>query len=256
MNLLKGKIIILTQPNPEKLRKFIENEGGICIEMPLIRIRFAEVENIDIDAFKNVNQYDWIIFTSKNGVKAFFELRLKLHDLSPISKSIKFATIGKITEEELNKHGYQSFTINDGNTSADFLKMLLPQIKNNDKIMLLLGNLAPNTLENALQLTNKVRRINVYFTEKNIDFDSNILTQITNNQYDLIVFTSPSAVNHFYNINEIKNSKMNFKTAVIGETTAIEIRKFEAEPTLIASVSTFDGVCDSILKHFKYQSFN
>ncbi len=77
---LFGKKIIVTRAREQasSLVEILEEEGAYVIEFPVIEITepedYSELDN----AIKNIKKYNWIIFTSVNGVK-FFLNRLKYH---------------------------------------------------------------------------------------------------------------------------------------------------------------------------------
>ncbi|NAP01174.1 uroporphyrinogen-III synthase, partial [Halomonas sp. MG34] len=82
----------------------ITQPGGNPVVVPLLEIVCKETE-VTWEVLRNLSQYDWILFTSANGVDCFFELRKKLESSSSISA--KIATVGEKTSSALKQYGYE-----------------------------------------------------------------------------------------------------------------------------------------------------
>jgi uroporphyrinogen-III synthase len=195
--------------------------------------------------------YDWIFFTSKNGVANFFKHLIDVKGNTELPKSSKIAVIGYKTALELDYYGYAPNFISEGNTSEDLLNQFYEVYKpKNLKILLALGNLADNILSNRLSVQNKVHRIDVYDIIKPERADTEIIDLIKNDLYDLIIFTSPSTFCHFcsfYDMGQIGKLKM----ASIGSTTTKAINEVGFEPVLTAKKSNVEGLRDAIIEYYK-----
>ena len=152
---------------------------------------------------------------------------------------------------ELEYYGYAPTFISEENTAEEFLNRFEAKYKpENLKILLSLGNLADNTLENSLSIRNITRRINVYQTVKPTQADQAILDQIKNDAYDLIVFTSPSTFNNFCTF--IEPSLLGrLKIASIGSVTTKAIQKAGFEPLFTARKSNAEGIRDAINEFYQ-----
>ena len=66
-----------THAQAPALTRQLEDLGASCIEVPTIRIERPSDDYAALDtAIDKISQYDWLIFTSTNGVDAFFRLSL------------------------------------------------------------------------------------------------------------------------------------------------------------------------------------
>ena len=166
-------------------------------------------------------------------------------------KTLKLAVIGYKTGLELEYYGYAPTFISEENTAEEFMNRFDAKYKpENQNILLSLGNLADNTLQNNLSLKNTVHRINVYQTVKPAQADTEIIDLIKNNQYDLIVFTSPSTFNNFctfYDSSLLEKLKM----ASIGSVTTKAIQKAGLEPLFTAKKSNAEGIRDAITEFYQ-----
>ena len=97
---LHGKRIVITAPRnyATRLSAQLVNKGGLPVLMPTIETCLLE-DCAELDsALKRINEFDWIAFTSRNGIEAFFH-RMKVLDI-PISQMehCQLCAIGKDSE--------------------------------------------------------------------------------------------------------------------------------------------------------------
>ncbi|NLC37663.1 MAG: uroporphyrinogen-III C-methyltransferase, partial [Clostridia bacterium] len=103
---LFGKRIVVTRPREqaEELADLIADLGGEPVMVPTIAIAPPEDYSLFDEALSKINSYDWIVFTSVNGVKAFFQrLGVKGYDIRMLF-GVKIAAIGPVTKQELEKY--------------------------------------------------------------------------------------------------------------------------------------------------------
>ena len=250
---LKDKVIISTRAlDPgDSLPGLLNSCGAQLLSLPMIEIAPSPLDADMIEKLNNLEAFDWIFFTSKNGVSNFFKHLIDVKGNSELPKTVNIAVIGSKTALELEYYGYAPNLISEENTSEEllnqFYKIYHPV---NLRLLLSLGNLADQTLFNRLSVENKVSRINVYQTVKPKDTDAVIIDLIKNDRYDLIVFTSPSTFHHFcsfYGIDQIAKLKM----ASIGTTTSNAIREAGFEPLFTAKKSNAEGLRDSIIEYYQ-----
>ncbi|NVN94535.1 MAG: hydroxymethylbilane synthase [Bacteroidetes bacterium] len=250
---LKDKIIISTRAieSGDSLPDLLKSQGANVISLPMIEVSPAQLENSEKELLNKLSDFDWIFFTSKNGVLNFFKHLSDLKGSTALPENIKIAVIGSRTASELDYYGYAPSFISKGNTSEDFLTEFYNVVNPiNQKVLLSLGNLADDTLINKLSKENKVERINVYQTEKPKSVDTSILEIIKQNKYDLIVFTSPSTFYNFCSFYE-KDKIQHLKMASIGSTTTKAIEEAGYSPIITAKMSKAEGLSESISEYFK-----
>jgi len=100
---LSGKRIVVTRTRVQAgvLTEQLRGLGADVIELPTIRIE----PPTDLRAFAELVQdshgYDWIVFTSVNGVNAFFDLFYKLYDDAREIGAARIAAIGPATAQRI-----------------------------------------------------------------------------------------------------------------------------------------------------------
>jgi hydroxymethylbilane synthase len=251
---LKNKIIISTRgiiESDDTLPGLLEAQGAKVLSLPMIEVKQSRINDADKIVLKNINSFDWLFFTSRNGVVNFFKHLIDVKGNTELSSSIKIAAIGSKTALELEYYGFSADFISDGNTSEELLGQFSKLQKPSSlKILLALGNLANDTLLNSLAKGNEVSRINVYDTLKPENADKGILETIQKDLYDLILFTSPSTFQNFCSFMD-KSILKRLKVASIGSTTSKAIADEGIEPMITAKKSNAEGLCEAIIEYYK-----
>ncbi len=250
---LKDKVIISTRAIElgDSLPDLLKSQGAEFIALPMIEVSPSQLNNAEKETLQNLEDFDWLFFTSKNGVINFFKQLSDLKGSTALPENLKIAVIGNRTSSELDYYGYAPSFISKGNTSEDFLEEFYKAVNpQNQKILLSLGNLAEDFLYNNLIKDNSVQRINVYQTDKPKSVDNKILNIIREGKYDLIVFTSPSTFHNFCLYAE-KDIIKELKMASIGSTTTKAIAEAGYSPLLTAKMSNVEGLGEAIANYFK-----
>lgn len=250
---LKDKVIVSTRAGEtgDTLPELLKSLGAGLLSLPMIEIVPSKVDDHMTEHVNNLEFFDWIFFTSKNGVSNFFRQLIDIKGDTELPKSVKLAAIGLKTGLELEYYGYAPEFISEENTGQEFLKRFREKYDPVGlKILLSLGNLADDMLFNHLSIHNNTHRINVYQTIKPNRADPEILERLKNDQYDLIVFTSPSTFNnfcYFYDRELIGKLKM----GSIGSVTTRAIQDAGFEPLFTARKSNAEGIRDAIVEYYK-----
>jgi len=253
MKPLINQVIISTRPlsADDTLHDNLIQKGATVIEFPMIEIVTARLNEKIKLALQAIYLYDWIIFTSKNGVSNFFKLLEKIRCSKDIPPTVKIATIGNTTTEEVRKNGAEPFFVSSGTTSADLLKELSDgRIKFNELVLLPLGNLAKDTLEKGLTDLTNPTRLNVYETLETKIVSPEIIERIRQDNYDLIVFTSTSGFINFMKIMKKNFCMKEFRMACIGSSTEKEILLNGYKPLVVSAKPDGLSFANEIEKYF------
>jgi uroporphyrinogen III methyltransferase/synthase len=98
---LTGRRIVITRPEPDarRLAERLRALGATPVVVPAIRIEFTDPPELD-DALARMAGYDWVIFTSRNGVEAVFRRARSI-------AGPRVAAIGPATAHALREHGVE-----------------------------------------------------------------------------------------------------------------------------------------------------
>ncbi len=245
------RAVFSTQPveRAEKLRQALGNSDIAFFNMPMILTKTVVPDKKISNIFSELESFDLLVFTSRNGVKAFFELWQKTKHLFP--EKLKTAAIGKGTAEEIEHYHRQADFVQTGNTSHDFAVYLKTSVlKGGEKVLLALGNLASDFLQNALSPHAFIQRIDVYQTFPVQKYDSNLMQKIRDDQYGLLVFSSPSAFANFYGKYQKKKTNARLRIVSIGKTTTQAILNTTQALVLTAKVPATEGLLYEIKQYF------
>jgi uroporphyrinogen-III synthase len=251
---LQNKILISTRPDShmDELPELLTSAGATVLRWPLIEIKRASLTNQEKQQLKNLHQFQWIVFTSPNGIRHFFTSLEEHSGTSVIPKGIEVAVIGEKTKNVLHSYGYTPAFVNPGNTAEEFsipFTQFLEGKKNKPKILLPLGNLARNIIQDSLKATTQCTRINVYNTILPENIDNKIIQRIHDSLYDMIIFTSPSGIENFLKVYPEGKNK-NIPMACIGSVTATAAADKGFRPLVTAEKSTASGIADSIKNYY------
>jgi len=248
--MLQEKIIINTRPDgvDDQIDVALKEIGVKVITMPLIEIIPMPISyNTKLDIVQN-NGYQWVVFTSRNGVDLFFHQIEWNQDM--LSLPFKTAVFGERTALALQEKGYNPDLINVQNRAEDLSKELLPLLHPDEKVLLVLGNLASDMMQEQLRTIVHVDRLNVYRTTFVQSIHDDIVQRIVQNKYDMIIFTSPSGVQSFlHHIAGIINLR-ELKAACIGITTERALLKAGISPLVVANPSGKIGLIKGIEGYF------
>ncbi|MBC8002907.1 MAG: uroporphyrinogen-III C-methyltransferase, partial [Opitutaceae bacterium] len=102
---LFGRRIVVTRTRDQasQLSRQLLDRGAEVLEIPTIRIAPTTHRELLADAMLELNSYDWMIFTSPNGVTAFFEHFFRaFEDMRDIG-GVRIAAIGPATAAKLKE---------------------------------------------------------------------------------------------------------------------------------------------------------
>lgn len=251
---LFGKRILVTRAREQAsaFSQMIEDAGGEAYELPTIVIDPADDSEELKTAVCHAHTYDWIIFTSVNGVHAFFNsLKKQQLDIRSLG-NVKICAIGPKTREVLEEKGLLVEAMPEKFIAESVIDCLKPLIRPNDRILLPRSDLARTILVDVLtELGTKVDEVVAYRTKNNTEFDDSIIEKIKNKSIHIITFTSSSTVTNLLNIIKDKSLLEGIILASIGPATSDTMKKYGLEPTIEADIYTIQGLFDSILSYVK-----
>ena len=236
--------VLITRPRAqsESFGKALHIAGFEPIYFPVIEIRPME-NNAELDrALKNLNKYDWVVFTSVNAVDMVFG-----HG-QPQGSPLRVAAIGPKTADALRKH----------NIDPDFVpteyvaEAILPGLGDlrNKWVFLPRAEIARKTLPEAIvKAGGTAHEIVVYQTlPAEVDVDG---LDALKSGVDVITFTSASTVENFVAIvRQHKLDPLNLPNnplfACIGPVTEQAAREADLQNIVVAREYTTDGLIQAI----------
>lgn len=208
----------------------LSKELGADISTECIEV--IRTEPLQIAAF-DLKNYS-LIFTSTNGVNAFFKNQFKPNEDFTAKNYNKIYCVGEKTKRKLRKHGFGTFKVLK---NAETLSRFIIGNCQHEQFLHFCGNLAIDVLDNELPLQNiSYKKITVYKTEE--------LYPSVPEKYHAAVFFSPSGVRSFAKLNSLEGMKI----FSIGETTSGELRKYTTEEIFTSEENTLASIFGLIKK--------
>lgn len=253
---LFGKTIVVTRAREQgsSLVRLLEDLGANCIQCPSIRI-IPPNSWKDLDrSILRLGHYDWIIFTSVNGVRYFLErLKAKKRDMRDL-RGINICAIGPKTAEELENLGLSLDFIPKEYVSEAVVDGLKKKGISGKRVLIPRAEVARKVLPDQLRaLGVSVDIVTAYKTVKPKEMKQDLKRLFENKVIDLIIFTSSSTVKNFVSLLEkgrFKDQLGGITVACIGPITAETAKKLGMKVHIVPKEYTIPALVDAIVKHF------
>ncbi|MHB9096742.1 MAG: uroporphyrinogen-III C-methyltransferase [Syntrophales bacterium] len=252
---LFGRGIVITRPEAqaEGLAELLRAAGARVISFPVIRIAPPESwEELDT-ALGRLEAYQWLIFTSANGVAFFFrrlrEIGRDIRDL----KGIRIATIGPATASAVEARGIRVDLVPEEFISEGVVKAFAGEDLRGSRTLLPRAKEARDVIPEGLaKMGARCDCATTYRTIRSDRTASELEPFFADGKIDAISFTSPSTVNHFLGI---MGPDFQFpprvRIACIGPVTAAAARAAGLPVDILQERYTIPGLVDGLAAYFK-----
>lgn len=252
---LFGKRVLVTRARHQasSLCKLLEERGAEPIELPAIDIRpLADTGELD-RAIGNLRHYQWLVFTSTNGVEAFFQRLFSLKQDARALHGLKIGAIGLTTAELLETKGVAPDYIPDTQNNRGFVSGLSDWKITGQNFLLPRADIADEELTRGIrELGGEPDDIAAYITVSATNERERVREILVSDTIDVITFTSSSTVSNLMAVfNDEKPAIDNPKIACIGPKTAETAEKAGLRVDIIAGEQTIPGLVAAIEEHFR-----
>ncbi len=255
---LFGKHIVVTRAR-EQASSFLNDLnqlGADCIEFPTIKVVTPESWDALDRAIEALDSYQWLLFTSKNGVKYFLKrlgaLGKDIRDL----KGLRIAAIGPKTAEAWHRLGIKPDLIPDEYRAEAVAACFREKESKGIRILLPRAAKAREVLPEELdKMGFHVDVVPAYRTIRP-DYDTGrVREMLEKGAVDMVTFTSSSTVTNFFEMFEADSSNLQkwmarVAVACIGPITAETARKKGLSVGLIPREYTIESLTESIVEYF------
>jgi uroporphyrinogen III methyltransferase/synthase len=253
---LAGRRIAITRPREQAadLSARLEALGATVLALPSIAIEpVADTSALDA-ALAQLASYDWLVFTSANGVRAFDE-RLRATGLDwSARRRARVAAIGPATATALKRLGVVADLV-----PAEYVAEGLLEALGNvagQRILLPRADIARDTMRDELRLRGaEVDEIAAYRTVLQPLPAELVQRALREERVDAITFTSSSTVRGL--VESLRASGQDPAVALsdvalacIGPITAATLREYGLEPALVAQEYTVAGLVAALVAYF------
>ncbi len=258
---LFGQRVLVTREHSGGF-ELLEDLGAEIIEFPTIEVVPPEsYEELD-SAIERIQSYNWIIFTSANGVRHFlrryFELERDIRDL----KGLKICSIGSKTAEEVRKYGMKVDLIPEEFRAEGLIEMFIREVRSDGGAtppLLLKGMrfLLPRAEVARELFPQKVRELGgvidippAYRAVKPELHGRRLKRFLKEGRITVATFTSAATFSNFVEImgQEAQDLLKEVSIAVIGPITAKAIEKAGLKVDIMPEEATVDAMVREIIR--------
>jgi uroporphyrinogen III methyltransferase/synthase len=253
---LFGKRIVVTRTREQAsdLVWALSALGADCFEFPTIRIAPPDDAGPLDRALAELETFDWIVFTSVNGVSWFFK---RLFDSGRDVRAmghLRTATIGPATAERLKSYGLASDLLPESYRAEAIVAAFRGQDVAGRAVLLPRAQEARLVLPQELTAMGAfVRDVAAYKTEPASADCRALIARLEARSVDLITFTSSSTVKNFKALlpdGRFAELTARVAAACIGPVTAATARELGLDVRIEARTYTIPGLCDAILAYY------
>jgi uroporphyrinogen-III synthase len=229
MMMLKNLSVLVTRPAPQgaMLCEEITALGGYAVYFPTIAIIPCQNANLLREQIAHLQQYDWLIFVSRQAVAYSIQLIREHWPILPAN--IKFAAIGEGTAEALQAAGLREVVYPlDEWTSEGLLKLADFQQITGQQVALVKGLGGREILAETLTARGaKITQLITYQRSLPIYNDiSEYLDLLRQKKIDIIVCTSGESLHNLIKIIGVANQALLFNVLlVVVSSRLVEIAK-------------------------------
>jgi uroporphyrinogen-III synthase len=236
------------------LSSSLRSLGASVIEIPFIEIRKPQSYQPLDEALENIGNYDWLIFTSANGVEAMWERFRKRRLTRRNLKHLQIAAIGPATKKAIVRHGLKVKMVPEEYVAESVVKGLRDKV-NGKRVVLIRAKVARDVIPEELRSAGaEVDVIEAYETvvpEKSRARLQALMKNASRRPH-IVTFTSSSTARNFAEL--LGNSKArsaglfkHVRFASIGPVTSATLRELQMPVAIEAREFTMGGLLRAIV---------
>lgn len=251
--MLSGARILLTRAQENEdcpLSAQLAAWGAEVILCPLVEIQQLPYS----PSILSPTRFDWVFFTSQNGVRGFFNHPFFLSHT--LSTNLQIGAVGPQTAKILEQYSISCDFIPPQYSAEEAAKAFTARYPDKVNMLWPCGTLSDPLFQNILESNNRisVSRLEVYRTIRKEVLEKPLLQKILEKPVDVIVFTSSSAVEAFFQLQLhqcLQISPALPQLACIGPSTAETLENFGFSFQIMPSSSTFPALANAIRNAFR-----
>ncbi len=250
---LFGQRIVVTRTREQasQLSSQLLNLGADVLEFPTIKIEIPDERIALVEALQGIGEYEWIVFTSPNGVTSFFEFFFKAFDDVRAIGNIRIAAVGPATAAKV-KELHLRVDVMPEEYVAKKIGAALKKFESleNLRVLLARAQVANPDLPKELEAMGAiVDDVPVYKTVPETTDVTGAAASLLETGADWITFTSSSTVENFharFDLPKLLEKFPETKLVSIGPETTRAIAALGLKPAVEAKQHTIDGLVQCI----------
>jgi len=255
---LLGVRVLITRPRPqaEAFARKLELLGAVPEILPVLEIRppsnWSPVDTA-IEALRN-DGYNWLVWTSANGVDAFFRRLLSLGYDARVLGRVKLAVIGSATARALAEYRLVPDLVPTDEMRSEALSDLLTEQTRGQRILLAQASQGRELLRERLAAHATVDAVAVYEQIETVDARLPIFDRLRRGEIDFVTLTSPNIAKAFLNACDqtIQNRLQKGSTRLVVNSERLKVQLASTGYSPLCSENpTEEGLIDLMLSQPK-----
>jgi len=254
---LFGKRIVVTRARSQAsdMMAMLSALGAECIEFPVIKIVGPDDFSLMDAAIENIGTYDWIVFTSVNGVEIFFERLFEKGGDARSLGGLRTAAIGPVTAKKMRFYGVRTDILPESFRAESIVAAFSGKdIKGRRFLLPRAASARPVLTEELVKMGAIVDEIPAYSTACDGSGADRVISALEQGRIDMVTFTSSSTVTNFLSLlpKDRKDELLaSTDLAAIGPITAKTAEDAGLCIDVVAETYTIEGLCRAITDFYK-----
>jgi uroporphyrinogen III methyltransferase/synthase len=251
---LFGQRVLVTRPRGQSgalVQRLVELGAAPCV-LPAVEITAPENWGPVDAALRGLQQYQWLVFTSANGVEALLDrlpaLGLDLRALG----GVKLAAIGPKTAAALAARGLTPDLVPARYQSEDLAAELKKVIAPGDRVLLARADRGRELLHDELASHCQVEQLAVYRQVDAVELDESVLERLRGGELDWITLTSANIARSLLGRLDAPTwariHQGQLKLATISPVTSAAVRALGLPVAAEAATATIEGVLEALTR--------
>jgi uroporphyrinogen III methyltransferase/synthase len=254
---LWGKTVLVTRSRDQasRLVDLLNAAGARCLEVPTIEIvPPADFAPIDA-ALQHLSRYEWVVFTSANGVRAFMDRLFHMGlDVRALGRA-RLAVIGPATAQALREYSLVAEVVPDTFQAEGLLEVLEPKLLGGTRVLIARAEQARDVLPEGLaELGINVDVVPVYRALPPVSVPPEAAALLDAGQVDILTFTSSSTVHNFAGLigkERFQELAARATVASIGPITTGTLSEYGITPRIEPAAFTIPALAAAIVEYFE-----
>ncbi len=247
---LQGKRIVVTRSQeqaPELVRKLTEL-GADVIELPVLKICDPEDKREFAEGVANAHTYDWVVFSSTNGVRRFFDAFFAIYKDARSIGGVRIAAVGPGTQKAIENYRFAVDLVPDRHIAEGLLESFKNDFDvDSQTILWVRPENARSILSDGLtEMRAIVDECIAYRIEPETEDPTGAAARFSEKGADMVTFTSSSTAKYFHDLELAWPDGC--KAASIGPITTAKLKELGRQEIVEAETHSIDGLVESIVK--------
>lgn len=246
---LFGQKIAITRAAEQgsQLRLRLTDLGADVVDQPAIEIRDAHDAVALDDVLSRVGAFDWIVFSSANGVTKFFERLKSQRRDARVLGGVKLAVIGPGTADKLAEYDLVADLVPSSEYRAEALAAALAPHAQGKQVLLVRASRGREVLADELRAAGAyVEQVVAYESLDVTQANTRVLDLLDLGQLDWMTVSSSAIAKSLVSLfgEKLRRTRL----ASISPITSATLRELGYEPTVEAKEYTISGIAAAILE--------